>query len=573
MEGMIKNMLKGKGVSNGIGFGKVVILKDENLNIEEFKIDDVKSEIQIFQNALKNLQKETEELKNKLTGTEKEIMEAYLMILNDPTLTQETIQLIEKEKYNAAFAVDKGFDKIIKIFQEMDDPYMAARSSDIEDMKKKLLVEILQKEKEDLSKLPKGTILVAKELTTSDTAKLELKNIAGIITELGGINSHVSIIARTHEIPAIVGIKQATSVLKENKFVAINGTTGEVFENPSKKECIKLGELKEKLKKEKDELETYKKKETITKDGHKVEILANIGVPQDAEIAINYTAEGIGLMRSEFLYMNSENFPTEEEQFQAYKKVTKQFQDKKVIVRTLDIGGDKDLKYMKLPKEENPFLGYRAIRICLDDTELFKVQLRAILRASVYGNLAIMLPMISSIEELRDAKKIIQDVKKELSAENIPFREDIQVGIMIEIPSAALMAEELAKECDFFSIGTNDLIQYTVAVERGNEKIANLYNKYHPAVIKLIKLAIDGAHKHGILCGMCGEAASDPFFIPLLVGLELDDFSMNSSKILEARKLIMDLDFSECKKISEEVLLLSSAEEVRRKLGKNVATN
>ncbi len=566
-------MLKGKGVSNGIGFGNVIILKEENFNIEPFKIKDEKDQMKIFNMALDGVQKETEELIKNLNGEEKNIMEAYLLILKDPILIQETINLIENEKYNVAYAVDKGFDNIINTFEAMDDEYMAARSRDIADMKKKILEKVLKKESIDLSKIPKGTILVAKEITTSDTAKLNFKNISGIITELGGMNSHVSIIARTHEIPTIVGIKQATSILKENKFVAINGATGEVFENPSKKECIKLGELKEKLKKEKDELEGYKLKETITKDNHKVKILANIGIPQDADVAIKYTAEGVGLMRSEFIYMNSENFPTEEEQFEAYKRVVKQFGSKKVIVRTLDIGGDKDLKYLKLPKEENPFLGYRAIRICLEDIELFKVQLRAILRASVYGNLAIMLPMISSIEELRDAKKILQDVKRELSTKNIPFKEEIQVGIMIEIPSAALVAEELAKECDFFSIGTNDLIQYTVAVERGNEKIASLYTKYHPAVIKLIKLAIDGAHKQGIACGMCGEAASDPFFIPLLVGLGLDDFSMNSSKILEVRKQIRNLNFAECKEIAKEVLKLSSAEEVRRKLGKNEAKN
>ncbi len=561
-------MLKGKGVSGGIGFGKVILLKEEQLTTQDFKIEDIKLEVQIFQNALNDVINETEELINRLSGTQKEIIQAYLMILQDPTLIQETIQLIENEKYNVAYATDKGFDAIIQMFETMNDLYMAARAADIVDMKKKVLGKLFQKESNDLSILPAGSIVVAKEMTTSDTSKLDLKNIAGIVTELGGINSHVSIMARTHEVPAIVGIKQATKVLKENDMIAINGTTGEIFVNPSKEECIKLGELKEKLKKEKEELEPYKKKATITKDGHKVELLANIGVPQDVEIALNDTAEGIGLMRSEFLYMNSENFPTEEEQFQAYQKVAMQFQEKTVIIRTLDIGGDKDLKYMKLPKEGNPFLGYRAIRICLDNSELFKTQLRAILRASAYGNVAIMLPMISSIEELRDAKKIIQDVKKELSTENIPFKKDIEVGIMVEIPSAAIIAEELAKECDFFSIGTNDLIQYTIAVERGNEKIANLYTKFHPAVIRLIKSAIDGAHKNHILCGMCGEAASDPFFIPLLVGLGLDEFSMNTSKILKARKLIRELDFEECKKLADEVLRLSSAEEVRLKLGK-----
>ena len=561
-------MLKGKGVSGGIGFGKVVLLKEEQLTTQDFKIEDIKSEVQIFQNALNDVINETEELINKLSGTQKEIMQAYLMILQDPTLIQETMKLIENEKYNAAYATDKGFDTIIQMFETMHDPYMAARAADIVDMKKKILSKLLQKESKELSNLPSGSIVVAKEMTTSDTSKLDLKNIAGIVTELGGINSHVSIMARTHEVPAIVGIKQATEVLKENDMIAINGTTGEIFVNPSKEECIKLGELKEKLKKEKEELEPYKKKATITRDGHKIELLANIGVPQDAEIALNFAAEGVGLMRSEFLYMNSDNFPTEEEQFQAYQKVAMQYQEKRVIIRTLDIGGDKDLKYMKLPKEGNPFLGYRAIRICLDNSELFKTQLRAILRASAFGNVAIMLPMISSIEELRDAKKIIQDVKKELSTENIPFQEEIEVGIMIEIPSAAIMAEELAKECDFFSIGTNDLIQYTIAVERGNEKTANLYTKFHPAVIRLIKSAIDGAHKNHILCGMCGEAASDPFFIPLLVGLGLDEFSMNASKILKARKLIRELDFEECKKLAEEVLRLSSAEKVRLKLGK-----
>ena len=393
-----------------------------------------------------------------------------------------------------------------------------------------------------------------------------MKNIAGIVTEIGGSNSHVSIMARTNGIPAIVGIKHATQVLRENDFIAINGTTGEIFINPSNEECIKLGELKEKLKQEKSELEQYKNQETITEDGRRLELLSNIGVPQDAEIVLSNTAEGIGLFRSEFLYMNSENFPTEEEQFKAYKEVALKLENKKVIIRTLDIGGDKDLKYMKLPKEENPFLGYRAIRICLDNIALFKTQIRAILRASNYGNLAIMLPMISSIEELRDAKRIIQEVKKELIDSNISFKENIEIGIMIEIPAAALISESLAKECDFFSIGTNDLIQYTVAVERGNEKIANLYTKFHPAVIKLVKLAIDSAHKNNILCGMCGEAANDTKYVPLLVGLGLDEFSMNASEILKIRKIIRKLNYEKCKKLAEEIMQLSSAKEVEKKL-------
>ena len=562
-------MLKGKGVSEGIGLGKAVILKNEDIKPEKIQIEDVELEKENFYHAVHNVESEIEELINKLSGTEKDIMQAYLIILQDPTLVQETVEIIENEKCNAAYATEVGFNTIIQMFEEMDDPYMAARSADIADMKKKVLYKILNKEEINLSQLPPNTILVTNELTTSDTAKLDLKSIAGIITEVGGVNSHMAIMARTHEIPAVVGIKQTIKQINENDSIAINGGTGEIFINPSKEEWKEFEEIKENSKREKAKLETYKKEISSTKDGHHVELLANIGGPQDIELVINNTAEGVGLLRSEFLYMNAEDFPTEKEQFEAYKKVAEKLQNKKIVIRTLDIGGDKNLKYMKLPKEDNPFLGYRAIRIFLDNISLFKVQLRAILTASAYGDLAIMLPMISSIEELRESKKIIQEVKDELRTKEIPFNENIEIGIMIEIPSAALMAEELAKECDFFSIGTNDLIQYTVAVERGNEKVANLYTHFHPAVIRLIKSTIDGAHKNNILCGMCGEAAGDPSFIPLLVGLGLDEFSMNANKILQARKLIRELNFQDCQKLANEVLKLNSSEEIKRKLIKN----
>ena len=559
-------MLKGKGISEGIGLGKVMILENEDITLEKIRIENVEAEKEIFYQALHAVEAETQELINRLEGKEKDIMQAYLMILQDPTLAQETIRIIKQDKCNASYATEIGFNKIIQSFEEIDDPYMAARSSDIKDMKKKILYKILNKKEINLSELPQNTILVTKELTTSDIAKLDLKNIAGIVTEVGGINSHMAIIARTHEIPAIVGIKQIVQMIKEKDFIAVNGTTGEIFVNPSKEECTKLEQIKENSKKQKEQLANFKGQSSSTKDGHHVELLANIGGVQDVDLVINNTAEGIGLFRSEFLYMNSEDFPTEKEQFESYRKVAERFQNQKIVIRTLDIGGDKALKYMKLPEEENPFLGYRAIRIFLDNVSLFKVQLRAILRASAYGNLAIMLPMISSIEELREAKKIIQEVKEELKVKKIPFKEDIEIGIMIEIPSAALMAEELAKECDFFSIGTNDLIQYTVAVERGNEKIANLYTHFHPAVIRLIKYAIDGAHKNNILCGMCGEAAGDPLFIPVLVGLGLDEFSMNANKILQTRKLIRELKFTDCQKLADEVLNLVSTEEIKKKL-------
>lgn len=559
-------MLVGKGVSDGIGLGKVVILKENELKIEKLKIEDISAEKQLVYNAIKEVENEIEDLIQNILGTEKEIMQAYLMILQDPNLTEEIIKIIEQEKCNSSYAVENGLNKIIKTFEEMNDPYMSARSRDIEDMKKRILSKLLNIKEIDLSKLPENTILVAKELSTSDTAKMNLKNISGIITEIGGVNSHMAIIARTNEIPAIVGIKHIFENIKESDYIALNGKTGEIFLNPKQEKIEELTKNQESLKQEKLELEKYKNEKTITKDGHQVELLANIGGPQDIQIVIDNTAEGVGLLRSEFLYMDAIDFPSEDEQFIAYKKIAESLENKRLVIRTLDIGGDKDLKYMKLPKEENPFLGYRAIRIYLDNVDLFKVQLRAILRASSYGNVSIMFPMISSVDELRKSKEIIEEVKKELNSKNIKFNENIEVGIMVEIPSSAIMADEFAKECDFFSIGTNDLIQYTIAVERGNEKLTNLYSHYNPAVIRLIKSAIDGAHKNGILCGMCGEAAGDVNFIPLLVGLGLDEFSMNANKILSVRKLITGLNFEECKKLANNVLHLASTEEVKDEL-------
>lgn len=559
-------MLKGKGVSKGIGIGHTKVLKNEEVKLTDFKVENKENELNYFKKCLNDVIEDTKKVIEKLSGTEADIMNAYLMILQDPTLTEETERLIQEDGYNAGYAAKVGFETVEEVFKNMDDEYMSARASDIEDMKNKVINKIINKAELDLSNLPENTILVGKDLSTSDTAKLNLNSVAGIIIENGSENSHVSIMARTHEIPAIVGAKGALDSINNDSYIAINGGTGEIFLDPSQDEVAKLEKIQNELKDEKGSLAKFRNKKSITKDGYKTEVVANIGTPKDMDAVIENGAEGVGLFRSEFLYMDSDTMPTEEEQFEAYKEVLEKSEGKRVIVRTLDIGGDKDLKYLNLEKEDNPFLGYRAIRICLREPEIFKVQLRALYRASSYGKLAIMLPMISSVDELRAAKDIINEVKEELKAEKVKFDKNVKVGIMIEIPSAAIMADELAKECDFFSIGTNDLIQYTVAVERGNERISDLYTKFHPAVIRLIKMAIDGAHKSKIFCGMCGEAASDERFIPLLVGLGLDEFSMNPTKILNSRKMIRSLNHKECKKLVQEVLKMSSASEIKARL-------
>ena len=561
-------MLKGKGVSSGIGLGNVVVLKKVERNVDKKTIENeqIEHELERLHMALNEVAGETEAQLKNISGTEADIMQAYLMIVQDPTLITETENIIKNDKYNVEYAVEVGFNNVAQIFQNMDDEYMASRARDIIDIKNRVLAKLLNEKNVDLSNLKPNTIIVATELTTSETAKLDFKNVSGIITEIGGENSHTSIMARTHSIPAITKVDNITNILKDGETVAINGILGEIYINPTPEKKQKLLAIQNELNVEKLELEKYKNEKTVTKDGTKVHLYSNIGILKDVELAIKNTAEGIGLFRSEFLYMDSDTMPTEESQFEVYKSVAEKMNGKEVIIRTLDIGGDKELKYLKLEKDANPFLGYRAIRLCLDNLPLFKTQLRAILRASAFGKIEIMFPMISSIDELRDAKKVLEDCKKELDGENIEYDKNIKVGIMIEIPSAALIADKLAKECAFFSIGTNDLIQYTVAVERGNEKISKLYTKFHPAVIKLIKMAIDGAHSANIICGMCGEAAGDPLFIPILIGLGLDEFSMNSNSLLKARMTINNLEKEKCEKITEEVLKMSSAVEVEERL-------
>ena len=557
-------MLQGKGVSEGIAFGYVKIIKKDDIQISNYKIHDVENELKNFKFALEKLKDEIEEISENLTGTEQEIMQAYMLILEDPTLTNETLRLIKEERYNSVYATEKGFNTVANMFKAIDDKYLSERADDILDMKNKLLEKLTNTKKIDLSTLPENTILVAKELSTSDTANINLANLNGIIIETGGETSHVVIMARNHEIPTIMSLENASEILKEKEYVAINGKTGEVHNSPNKEEIKNLKNMAVEFENNKNELNKFLDRDAVTLDNHKVEVVCNIGTTEDLDLVEEVNSKGIGLLRSEFLYMKTKNVPTEEQQFIAYKRVAETMKKNLSIIRTLDIGGDKDIKGIELKKEENPFLGYRAIRICLEDIPLFKAQLRAILRASMYGNLAIMLPMISSIEELRKAKKIIEETKKELEQEHIKFNNDIKVGIMVEVPSVAINAEMYAKECDFFSIGTNDLIQYTLAAERGNDNVAKLYNKFNPSIIKLIKNTIDAAHKHNIFCGVCGEAAGDERYIPLLLGLGLDEFSMNPRKVLKAKKIICNLKYEECKELSKKIIKMPTAREIEK---------
>jgi len=558
-------MLKGKGISEGIGIGKALVLKREKIKIEKNKIENVDKELEKLQVSLNSVIEETEKLIKNSNNEQRKILEAYLMILQDETLIQKTKQLIKNEKLNSVYAVEQGIGELITNFRNIPDEYISERANDIEDIKNRIISKLLKIEENDLSQIDENTIIVTKEFTTSDTAKINMKNISGIISEIGGTNSHVSIIARNKQIPMIIRVENFEKI-KNDDILVINGETGEIDINPAIEEMAQYQNLQKQRKEEKQKLEQYKNIVAKTKDGYQVEVSCNIGKTSDLEDVLNAGADGIGLFRTEFLFMDLPQMPTEEEQFNSYKKIAENMKDKLSIIRTLDAGGDKNIPYLNLEKEDNPFLGYRAIRLCLGNPDMFKIQLRAILRASVYGNLAIMFPMISVIDELREAKQILEECKQELDSQNIKYNRQIKVGMMIEIPAAVIMAETFAKECDFFSIGTNDLIQYTIAAERGNTKIANLYTKNHPAVIRLIKQTIDAAHNNGIFCGMCGEAASNFQYIPLLIGLGLDEFSMNSSAILQAKKTITELNKKDCEKLVEEVLQFSLDKEVEKKL-------
>lgn len=559
-------MIEGESVSTGVGYGKAIILKNKKIIIKKRIVDNPEVEIVKLENAVMEATKEIDELIKTITGTEKEIMEAYLMIMKDSNLILEPKKIILETKCNSEYAVEIGLNKLIQTFEEINDEYMSSRARDITDIKNRILIELQKGKKQVCDKLEEDSIIITKNITASDLIKMDLEKINGIVTEEGNVDAHFAIIAKAYNIPVIVKAKNVTKKIKNNEYVIVDGYNCNIHINPNQDEVEKIKQHKNDLKERYNKLEKYKDIETKTTDGYKIKLYSNIGLPVDIKETIRNNAEGIGLFRSEILYMNNCEIPTEEYQYNIYKKIATELKGKNITIRTIDIGGDKRLEYIKLEKEQNPFLGYRAIRFCLENRGIFKSQLRAILRASQYGNLSIMFPMISSIEELREAKKILEKCKKELNQKGEKYNENIRTGIMIEVPSSALMAEHLAKECDFFSIGTNDLIQYTIAVERGNNKVSKLYTKYHPAVLKLIEETVKGAHKAQIECGMCGECAEDKLLIPLLIGLGIDELSVNPNMILKTRKEICKLEKTKCVKLAKETLCLSSANEVEKKL-------
>lgn len=561
-------MYKGTGASPGVALGKALVIEHSELNIEKKNIENVETEVEKLQAAVEESKKELEQVKERakveLGEHEAEIFEAHLLVLQDPELIDQTIAKIRDEKVNADFALNEVKEMFVGIFESMDNEYMRERAADIKDVTNRVLRHILGIKVVDLSALSEEVILIAHDLTPSDTATMNKKMVLGFLTNIGGRTSHTAIMARTLEIAAVVGLSDVTENVKDGDFIVFNGETGQVIVNPDEKVINEYRDLKAKFDEEKEALKQLIGKTSITLDGRHVELAGNIGSPNDLEGLIKNDAEGVGLYRTEFLYMDKEDdFPSEEEQYEAYKAVLEGMNGKPIVIRTLDIGGDKELKYFKMDEEMNPFLGYRAIRLCLDRTDIFKTQLRALYRASVHGKLRIMFPMISSLEELLKAKAIIKEVLAEMDAEGIEYSKDVEVGMMIEIPSAAVISDILAKHVDFFSIGTNDLIQYTCAVDRMNQKISYLYNQFNPAVLRLIKMVIDNAHKEGKWVGMCGESAGDQRMIPILLGMGLDEFSMSPISILPARKFITSVKYEDMKKFANEVLTMGTAEEIK----------
>ncbi|MEG3109650.1 MULTISPECIES: phosphoenolpyruvate-protein phosphotransferase PtsI [Pantoea] len=567
-------MISGILASPGIAFGKALLLKEDEIVINRKKISDdqVEQEVQRFLEGRGKAAIQLEAIRVKAgesLGEEKAaIFEGHIMLLEDEELEQEIIDLIKKEHASADAAAYSVIDGQAKALEELDDEYLKERAADVRDIGKRLLQNILGLHIVDLSAIQDESILVAKDLTPSETAQLNLKKVLGFITDLGGRTSHTSIMARSLEIPAIVGTGNVTTSVKNGDFLIIDGVNNTIYVNPDEAKLDELKAVQTQYLSEKHELAKLKDLPAITLDGHQVEVCANIGTVRDIAGAERNGAEGVGLYRTEFLFMDRDSLPTEEEQFQAYKAVAEGMGSQAVIVRTMDIGGDKDLPYMNLPKEENPFLGWRAIRIAMDRKEILHAQLRAILRASSFGKLRIMFPMIISVEEVRSLKAELELLKAQLREEGKAFDETIEVGIMVETPASAVIARHLAKEVDFFSIGTNDLTQYTLAVDRGNDLISHLYNPMTPSVLNLIKQVIDASHAEGKWTGMCGELAGDERATLLLLGMGLDEFSMSAISIPSIKKIIRNTNFEDAKELAEQALAQPTAEDLMNLVNK-----
>ncbi|HDV6119382.1 TPA: phosphoenolpyruvate--protein phosphotransferase [Staphylococcus pseudintermedius] len=562
----MSNIIKGIAASDGVAIAKAYLLVEPDLSFSNEKTDQPEAEVKKFNEALNNSKIELTKIRNhaeeQLGADKAAIFDAHLLVLDDPELIQPIEEKIKNESASAPQALTEVTQNFITIFESMDNEYMKERAADIRDVAKRVLAHILGVELPNPSIIDESVIIVAHDLTPSDTAQLNKQYVQGFVTNIGGRTSHSAIMSRSLEIPAVVGTKSISESVQQGDMVIVDGLTGDVIVNPSDDEIKAYQHKRESFFADREALKQLRDEPSKTLDGHEVELAANIGTPNDLEGVHNNGAEGIGLYRTEFLYMGRDNMPTEDEQFEAYKKVLESMEGKRVVVRTLDIGGDKELPYLNLPEEMNPFLGYRAIRLCLDQPEIFRPQLRALLRASAYGKLNIMFPMVATIQEFRDAKALLLEEKENLKQEGVEVSDDIELGIMVEIPATAALADVFAKEVDFFSIGTNDLIQYTMAADRMSERVSYLYQPYNPSILRLIKQVIDASHQEGKWTGMCGEMAGDETAIPLLIGLGLDEFSMSATSILKARRQIKDLSRTEMVQLADRALNCATVDEV-----------
>lgn len=563
----MSNYINGIAASDGVAIAKAYLLVEPDLSFDSEKVSDVDAEIAKFNNAIKTSKVELTKIRNNaeqnLGADKAAIFDAHLLVLDDPELIQPIEEKIKNEQVNAPTALSDVTGQFITIFESMDNEYMKERAADIRDVSKRVLAHILGVELPNPSMIDESVVIIGNDLTPSDTAQLNKEFVQGFVTNIGGRTSHSAIMSRSLEIAAVVGTKSITQEVKQGDMIIVDGLTGEVIIDPTEDEVIAYQNKRERFFEDKQELQKLRDEETTTIDGRHAELAANIGTPNDLKGVIENGAEGIGLYRTEFLYMGRDEMPTEDEQFEAYKKVLETMEDKRVVVRTLDIGGDKELPYLNLPEEMNPFLGYRAIRLCLDQPDIFRPQLRALLRASAFGKLNIMFPMVATIQEFRDAKALLLEEKDNLTNEGIEVSDDIELGIMVEIPSTAALADVFAKEVDFFSIGTNDLIQYTMAADRMSERVSYLYQPYNPSILRLVKQVIEASHKEGKWTGMCGEMAGDEIAIPLLLGLGLDEFSMSATSVLKARRQIKGLSQNEMEELAQRAIDCATSEEVQ----------